>query len=55
MVTTFGLDLFRDPFFIGFNREMERLNNIHREATSQSFPPYNIVKVDEDSYRATLS
>ncbi len=25
MVTTFAMDLFRDPFFIGFNREVERL------------------------------
>ena len=55
MVTTFAMDLFRDPFFIGFNREVERLNNIHREAVSQSFPPYNIVKVDEDTYRVSLA
>ena len=55
MVTQFAMDLFRDPFFIGFNREVERLNNIHREATAQSFPPYNIVKVDEDSYRVSLA
>jgi molecular chaperone IbpA len=49
------MDLFRDPFFIGFNREVERLNNIHREAVNQSFPPYNIVKVDEDTFRVTLA
>ena len=55
MVTQFAMDLFRDPFFIGFNREVERLNNIHREAVSQSFPPYNIVKVDEDTYRVSLA
>jgi molecular chaperone IbpA len=55
MVTTFAMDLFRDPFFIGFNREVERLNNIHREAVSQSFPPYNIVKIDEDTYRVSLA
>ena len=55
MVTTFAMDLFRDPFFIGFNREVERLNNIHREAVSQSFPPYNIVKIDDDTYRVSLA
>ena len=55
MVTTFAMDLFRDPFFIGFNREVERLSNIHREAVSQSFPPYNIVKIDEDTYRVSLA
>lgn len=55
MVTTFAMDLFRDPFFIGFNREVERLNNIHREAVSQSFPPYNIIKLDEDTFRVSLA
>jgi len=55
MVTTFAWDLFKDPFFIGFNREVERLNNIHREAVSQSFPPYNITKLDDDSYRVSLA
>ena len=55
MVTTFAMDLFRDPFFIGFNREVERHNNIHREAVNQSFPPYNIVKIDEDTFRVTLA
>ena len=55
MVTTFAWDLFKDPFFIGFNRELERLNDIHREATSQSFPPYNITKLDDDSYRVSLA
>lgn len=55
MVTTFGMDLFRDPFFIGFNRELERLNSMHQQAVSQSFPPYNIVKVDEDTFRVVLA
>ena len=55
MVTTFAMDLFRDPFFIGFNREVERFNNIHREAVSQSYPPYNIVKLDDDTFRVSLA
>jgi molecular chaperone IbpA len=55
MVTTFAMDLFQDPFFIGFNREVERLNNIHREAVSQSFPPYNIIKLSDDMYRVSLA
>ncbi len=25
MVTTYTWDLFKDPFFIGFNREIERM------------------------------
>lgn len=55
MVSSFGMDLFRDPFFIGFNRELDRLSNIHREATRQSFPPYDLVKLDEDTYKLSLA
>jgi len=55
MVTTFAMDLFRDPFFIGFNRELDRLSNIYREATHQSYPPYNLVKIDEDTYQLSLA
>lgn len=55
MVTTFGLDLFNDPFFIGFNRELDRLSNIHREAARQSYPPYDVVQVDDDSYMISLA
>jgi len=55
MVSSFALDLFKDPFFIGFNRELDRLNHIHREATHQSYPPYNLVKVDEDTYKLSLA
>jgi molecular chaperone IbpA len=50
MVSSFALDLFNDPIFIGFNRELDRLSNIHREATRQSYPPYDVVKLDEDTY-----
>ena len=53
--TTFAMDLFRDPFFIGFNRELDRLSNIYREATHQSYPPYNVVKIDEDTYQLSLA
>jgi molecular chaperone IbpA len=55
MVSSFALDLFKDPFFIGFNRELDRLSNIHREAVRQSFPPYDLVKLDEDTYRISLA
>ena len=53
MVTT-TLDLFNDPFFIGFNRELVRLNNLHR-TNSQSYPPYDLLKLDEDTYRISLA
>jgi len=55
MVSSFTLDLFKDPFFIGFNRELDRLSNIHREAVRQSFPPYDLVKLDDDTYRISLA
>ena len=55
MVNTFGLDLFNDPWLIGFNRELSRLSNIHREATRQSYPPYDLVKIDEDTFQLSLA
>ena len=55
MVSSFALDLFKDPFFIGFNRTLDRLNSVHTAAVNQSYPPYNIFKVDEDTYRVDLA
>jgi molecular chaperone IbpA len=55
MVSSFALDLFKDPFFIGFNRELERLNTIHNLATRQAYPPYDIIKLDEDTYKLSLA
>ena len=54
MVPQFGLDLFNDPFFIGFNRELSRLNNAHKTNTT-SYPPYDLLKLDEDTYRLSLA
>ena len=55
MVTQFALDLFKDPFFIGFNKEMARLSNVHREALHESYPPYDVTQHDEDQYIVTLA
>lgn len=55
MVTSYTLDLFKDPFFIGFNHTLDRLNSIHNASTHQSYPPYDIVKVDDDSYRVDIA
>jgi molecular chaperone IbpA len=54
MVTQFAMDLFNDPFFIGFNRELNRLNTAHK-TNSQSYPPYDLLKLDEDTYRISLA
>jgi len=48
------LDLFNDPFFIGFNRELGRLNTLHK-TNSQSYPPYDLIKLDEDTYRLSIA
>jgi molecular chaperone IbpA len=55
MVSSFALDLFKDPFFIGFNRELDRLNAVHNLATRQAYPPYDIIKLDEDTYKLSLA
>ena len=55
MVTQFAMDLFNDPFFIGFNRDLARLNSIHREAVHESYPPYDVFQHDDDEYIVTLA
>jgi molecular chaperone IbpA len=55
MVTQFAMDLFRDPFFIGFNRELERMATVHQAATRQSYPPYDVLKLDEDTYQVSIA
>jgi len=54
MVTQFAMDLFNDPFFIGFKRELSRLNNAHK-INSQSYPPYDLHKLNEDTYRISIA
>jgi len=48
MVTTFGLDFFNDPFFIGFNRDFDKLSKIHTHATGTNYPPYNVITTDDE-------
>ena len=52
--TTFGLDFFRDPFFNGINREVERFNSL-QQINRGSFPPYDLIKLDDDKYRLSLA
>jgi molecular chaperone IbpA len=54
MVTQFAMDLFNDPFFIGWNRDLARLNTAHR-TNSQSYPPYDLLKLDEDTYKLSIA
>ena len=50
---SFG-SFFNDPFFIGFNRDLSRLDNLHK-TNSQSYPPYDLLKLDEDTYKLSLA
>ena len=50
MVNTFTLDLFKDPFFVGFDRQLDRMLNVHNVSSQINYPPYNVVKVNEDEY-----
>ena len=55
MVSSFALDLFKDPFFIGFDTDLKRLYDLHNTANKQSYPPYDILKLDEDTYKISLA
>jgi molecular chaperone IbpA len=45
--------LFNDPFFIGFETLANRLTSAH--TNSNGFPPYNVRKVDEDTFVVELA
>ena len=54
MVSTM-MDLFKDPFFIGIDRELNRFRHASEVAAKQSYPPYNLVKIDDDNYMVNLA
>ncbi len=54
MVSTM-LDLFKDPFFIGIDRELNRFRHASEVAAKQSYPPYDLVRIDDDNYTLTLA
>ncbi len=41
-------DFFNDPFFIGFNRDFDKLSRIHTHATGTNYPPYNVITTDDE-------
>ena len=55
MVSSFAWDLFKDPFFIGFNRELERLANVQLASRQTNYPPYDLVKLNDDTYHLSLA
>lgn len=59
MVSNFGIEtvrsIFDDPFFIGFNKRLDDLQTRHVNSIRQSYPPYNLVEIDEDNYELSLA
>lgn len=57
MVTTYTTgslnNLFNDPFFIGFDKMFARLSETPNQQSG--FPPYNVRKVDEDTFVIELA
>jgi molecular chaperone IbpA len=53
MVNAFTLDLFKDPFFIGWDRHFQDLEKVMHNSTN--YPPYNLVEVSEDTYMIELA
>ena len=54
MVSTM-LDLFKDPFFIGIDRELNRYHRASEVAAKQSYPPYDLIMIDDDNYMLKLA
>jgi molecular chaperone IbpA len=55
VTTTNGLGptWLNDPFFIGFDKMFDRITNT--TSNQSGFPPYNVRKVDEDTYVVELA
>jgi molecular chaperone IbpA len=45
----------QDPLFVGFDRIFDRVNAASKLTTVQKYPPYNIVKTDENTYLIELA
>ena len=50
---TFTTEMFNDPFFIGFDRMVDRMRA--QTPGQTNYPPYNIVKTDENQYELQLA
>lgn len=53
---TIGQIIINDPFFAGFERAFDKVNTASRIANpQQKYPPYNIIKTDENTYLIELA
>lgn len=50
---TLGTRMFNDPFFIGFDRMVDRMQE--QTPGQGNYPPYNIVKTDDNNYELQLA
>jgi len=55
MVTTYTWDLFMDTFFIGFDRALDTWSHAQTLSSATNYPPYNVIKVDEDNFVVELA
>lgn len=53
MINTIEWDFLNDPFFLGFQPNVKTWNNTY--STKPSYPPYNLIKKDDDSYVIELA
>lgn len=55
--TKFNAAALNDPLFIGFDRMLDRMNAVNNttQRNTSNYPPYNIVKVDEDNFNIELA
>lgn len=54
-MTTIEQLLRNDPLFVGFDRIFDRVNAATKLANVQKYPPYNIIKTDENNYLIELA
>jgi molecular chaperone IbpA len=47
-------NVFNDPFFVGWNPTITRIDNAAKTNTG-TFPPYNVRKIDEDAFVIELA
>ena len=45
-------NIFNDPFFIGFQPNLQTWSNVARQ---DNYPPYNVIKVNDETYRVDLA
>lgn len=53
MVNTRSLDLFKDPFFIGWDSFFKEIEGLPKNTSN--YPPYNLVKFTDDLYMIELA